>query len=322
MEFRPSTYALPMVSKLLLAREVPLGGLTFGGRGPIVPQTMTVAATEKTDEVYAEISALCAAGAELIRVTVPGTKAAESLEPLRSRMEAAGLTVPLIADIHFSPEAAMRAADFVEKVRVNPGNFAESKADGWDDYNEDDLARALERVEAKFVPLVEKCKRLGRVMRIGSNHGSLSPRIMAMHGDSPKGMVESALEYARIAEALGYHELVLSMKASHVGVCVNAYRLLALEQLRRSESKGLPVYPLHLGVTEAGDTKDGRIKSAIGIGSLLEDGIGDTIRVSLTEDPVREVPVAKLIAARAERRWERDRRWERERRRERERRSA
>ena len=298
MESGRSAYSLPMVPRLLLAREVSIGDLTFGGRGPIVPQTMTVAATEKTDAVYREISELVDAGAVLIRVTVPGTKAAESLEPLRARMSAAGIGVPLVADIHFSPEAAMRAADFVEKVRVNPGNFAESSADRWGEHTEADLARALARVEEKFAPLVEKCKRLGRVMRIGSNHGSLSPRIMAMHGDSPKGMVESALEYARIAEALDYHEIVLSMKASHVGVCVNAYRLLALELLRRSEAEGLPVYPLHLGVTEAGEGEDARLKSYIGMGSLLQMGIGDTVRVSLTEDAIEELPATAALVER------------------------
>ncbi len=289
-----------MIPRILLAREVPLPGSdrVFGGRHPIVVQTMTVAATENTEAAYAEIHQLAEAGAELVRVTVQSVKIAESLEPLRARLDAAGVKVPLAADIHFSPEAALRAADFVEKLRINPGNFADKRAAGGEPCSDEEYAAELGRIAELFEPLARKCMRLGRVMRIGSNHGSLSPRILSHYGDTPTGMVEAALEYVRMAEALDYGELVISMKASHVGVMVEAYRLLALRQLRRAEAGEGEIYPVHLGVTEAGEGEDGRLKSFIGMGSLLEMGIGDTVRVSLTEDAVQELPAARMLAER------------------------
>jgi (E)-4-hydroxy-3-methylbut-2-enyl-diphosphate synthase len=287
-----------MKTQLLLAREVSLGSLILGGRHPIVRQTMAVAATTDTEAVYAELCRLAEAGAELLRVTVQGPRVAESLEPLRRKLEGAGVTVPLVADIHFSPEAALRAADFVEKVRINPGNFADKAKGRSEPYDDAEYAAELERVGERFAPLVEKCKQLGRVMRIGSNHGSLAERVLSRYGDTPQGMVEAAMEYVRVAEALDYRELVLSMKASHVGVMVEAYRLLALTMLRRAEAGEGEVYPVHLGVTEAGEGEDARLKSFIGMGSLLELGIGDTVRVSLTEDSLRELPATQALAER------------------------
>jgi (E)-4-hydroxy-3-methylbut-2-enyl-diphosphate synthase len=295
-------YRGAMTPKLLLAREVvlagPAGPLVFGGRAPIVTQTMTVAATERTEAVYAEISELAAAGAQLVRVTVQSPRIAESLAPLRAKLEAAGIRVPLVADIHFSPEAALRAADFVEKVRINPGNFADTRKPRSAPYTDAEYAAELERVAGRFLPLVESCRRQGRIMRIGSNHGSLSQRILSRYGDTPLGMVEAALEYVRLAEGAGYRELVISMKASHVGVMVEVYRLLALAMLRRAEAGEGEVYPVHLGVTEAGDGEDARLKSYIGMGSLLELGIGDTVRVSLTENAIEELPATRVLAER------------------------
>ena len=291
-----------MTPKLLLAREVsltgPAGPLIFGGRAPIVTQTMTVAATERTDAVYAEISELAAAGAELVRVTVQSPRIAESLPPLRTKLDAAGIKVPLVADIHFSPEAALRAADFVEKVRINPGNYADSRKPRSAPYTDAEYAAELARIAERFLPLVDACRRQRRVMRIGSNHGSLSQRILSRYGDTPLGMVEGALEYVRLAEGAGYRELVISMKASHVGVMVDAYRLLALAMLRRAEAGEGEVYPVHLGVTEAGEGEDARLKSYIGMGALLELGIGDTVRVSLTENAIHELPATRALAGR------------------------
>ena len=291
-----------MNPRLLLAREVtlsgPAGPLVFGGRTPLVTQTMTVAATENTEAVYAEISELAAAGAELVRVTVQSARIADSLEPLREKLAGAGITVPLVADIHFSPEAALRAADFVEKVRINPGNFADKRTPRSEPYSDQEYADELARIHDRFAPIVEACKRQGRVMRIGSNHGSLSMRVTSRYGDTPLGMVEGALEYVRMAEAMDYRELVISMKASHVGVMVEAYRLLALAMLRRAEAGEGDVYPIHLGVTEAGGGEDARLKSYIGMGSLLEMGIGDTVRVSLTEDALHELPATRVLAER------------------------
>ncbi len=264
----------------------------------IISQSMIVAETTDTKAALAEIKALADAGAELVRLTVQSRKVAESLAPLRARMAEEGITVPLAADIHFSPEAAMIAAEHVEKVRINPGNFADRKRFESPEYSDAEYAEELTRVEEIFTPLVEKCKKLGRAIRIGANHGSLSDRLLARYGDTPRGMVESAFEYLRIAEKLGYHDIVISMKASNVRVMIDAYRLLALEMLRRSEAEGLPVYPIHLGVTEAGDGEDARLKSYIGMASLLEYGIGDTVRVSLTEDPVHEMPACRALASR------------------------
>ena len=259
---------------------------------------MIVAETTDTEAALAEIKALTDAGAELVRLTVQSRKVAESLAPLRARMAEEEITVPLAADIHFSPEAAMIAAEHVEKVRINPGNFADRKRFENPEYSDAEYAEELARVKEVFTPLVKKCKRLGRAMRIGANHGSLSDRLLARYGDTPRGMVESAFEYLRIAEKLGYRDIVISMKASNVRVMIDAYRLLALEMLRRSEAEGLPVYPIHLGVTEAGDGEDARLKSYIGMASLLEYGIGDTVRVSLTEDPVQEMPACRALANR------------------------
>lgn len=288
-----------MIPRILLAREVPLtNGPVFGGRSPIVTQTMTARPTQDTEAVYAEICHLAEAGAELVRVTVQSAKIAESLESLRDRLDAAGIRVPLAADIHYSPEAALRAADFVEKVRINPGNFADSRAPRNQACSGKEYAAELARIAERFTPLIDKCKRLGRVMRIGSNHGSLSKRVLSRHGDTPLGMVEAALEYVRLAEAMDYRELVISMKASHVGVMVEAYRLLAMKQLRRSEAGEGDIYPVHLGVTEAGEGEDARLKSYIGMGSLLDMGIGDTVRVSLTEDAVHELPATRALAER------------------------
>ncbi|WP_308432290.1 flavodoxin-dependent (E)-4-hydroxy-3-methylbut-2-enyl-diphosphate synthase, partial [Leptospira borgpetersenii] len=210
---------------------------------------------------------------------------------MRQELKKAGSKVPLVADIHFTPSVAMKAVEYVEKVRINPGNFADKKKFAVRDYTDLEYNQELERISEVFSPLVLRCNELGVSMRIGTNHGSLSDRIMNRYGDTPQGMVESALEFIRIAESLGYYDIIVSMKASNPQVMVQAYRMLAS---RFNELK--MDYPLHLGVTEAGDGNDGRIKSAIGIGSLLEDGLGDTIRVSLTEDPVLEVPVAKLLA--------------------------
>jgi len=259
---------------------------------------MITAETTDTEAALAEIKALAAAGAGLVRLTVQSRKVAESLERLRARMDEEGVTVTLAADIHFSPEAAMIAADFVEKIRINPGNFADRKRFETPSYSDEGYAAELARVEEVFTLLVEKCKRLGRVLRLGANHGSLSDRVLARYGDTPRGMVESAFEYCRIAEKLGYRDIVISMKASNVRVMVDAYRLLALEMLRRHESEGAPVYPVHLGVTEAGEGEDARLKSYLGMASLLEFGIGDTLRVSLTEDSVREMPACRALADR------------------------
>ncbi len=259
---------------------------------------MIVPETTDTEAALGEIKALAAAGAQLVRLTVQNRRVAESLAPLRERMREEGVEVPLVADIHFSPEAAMVAADHVEKVRINPGNFADRKRFENPEYTDEEYEAELARVEEVFAPLVQKCRKLGRAMRIGANHGSLSDRLLARYGDTPRGMVESAFEYCRIAEKLGYRDIVISMKASNVRVMIDAYRLLALEMLRRSETEGQPVYPVHLGVTEAGEGEDARLKSYIGMAALLEYGIGDTVRVSLTEDPVHELPACRALAQR------------------------
>ncbi|MBN2170800.1 MAG: (E)-4-hydroxy-3-methylbut-2-enyl-diphosphate synthase [Candidatus Krumholzibacteriota bacterium] len=287
-----------MTQRLLLAREVAVGAARLGGRRPLLCQTMTTSPTEDVDAAYAEVCRLAEAGAALVRLAVPGPPAAAALEALRARLDAAGVAVPLAADCHFHPRAALDAADFVEKLRINPGNFAERRPAPPAPLDDAAYAAELERIAGIFSPLVEKCARLGRALRVGSNHGSLSERILARYGDTPRGMVEAALEYVRMAEARGFHELVISMKASNPRVMVNATRLLALEMLRRAEGEGLPVYPLHLGVTEAGAGEDARLKSYVGMGSLLEAGIGDTVRVSLTENPERELPSALALAER------------------------
>jgi (E)-4-hydroxy-3-methylbut-2-enyl-diphosphate synthase len=240
----------------------------------------------------AESRALAEAGCEIVRITAPTVKDARNLEAIRTGLRSEGCDVPLVADIHFKPEAALEAAKWVEKVRVNPGNFADSKKFAVREYTDEEYAAEIGRIREKFAPLVKLCQERGVAMRIGTNHGSLSDRIMNRYGDTPLGMVESALEFAQIARDLGYHDFVFSMKASNPKVMVEAYRLLVARLAAAGEDWN---YPIHLGVTEAGDGEDGRIKSAVGIGSLLADGIGDTIRVSLTEDSVHEIPVAREL---------------------------
>ena len=271
-------------------REVLIGSLGLGGDNPIRVQSMTTADTMNTDLSVEESIRMIDAGCEIVRLTAPSKKEAENLKEIKSQLIAKGKNTPLVADIHFTPNAAEIAADYVEKIRVNPGNYADKKKFEEIDYTDSSYQQELERIEEKFTPLVLKCKALGRAMRIGTNHGSLSDRILSRYGDTPEGMVESAMEFIRICRKNDYHSLVISMKASNTLVMVQAYRLLVATM----KENGMD-YPLHLGVTEAGDGEDGRIKSAVGIGALLEDGLGDTIRVSLTEDSEYEIPVAKKL---------------------------
>lgn len=274
-------------------REVRVGGVGVGGPNPIRVQSMITCDTMDTEAAIRETLDLARAGCEIVRITAPTVKDARNLEHIKAGLLAAGCDVPLVADIHFKPEAALEAAKWVEKVRINPGNYADSKKFAVREYTDEQYEAEIGRIRERFTPLVELCKQRGIAMRIGTNHGSLSDRIMNRYGDTPLGMVESALEFARIARSLDYHEFVFSMKASNPKVMIEAYRLLAA----RLEAEGPDWnYPIHLGVTEAGDGEDGRIKSAVGIGSLLADGIGDTIRVSLTEDSIHEIPVARALA--------------------------
>jgi (E)-4-hydroxy-3-methylbut-2-enyl-diphosphate synthase len=252
---------------------------------------MTTTRTQDVEATLAQSVRLVEAGCEIVRITAPTTADARAIGEIKRRLRSMGVSVPLVADIHFSPSAAMEAAEHVEKVRVNPGNFADQKFFRVREYTDEDYAAEIARIEERFAPLVLKCKERGVAMRIGSNHGSLSDRIMNRYGDTPAGMVESALEFLRIARAHDYHEIVLSMKASNPKVMIQAYRLL----VARMDEEGMDPYPLHLGVTEAGLGEDGRIKSAVGIGTLLDDGLGDTVRVSLTEEPEEEIPVAKRL---------------------------
>ena len=269
-------------------RQVLIGNVNVGGDAPIRIQSMTTTNTLDIDASIAQTLSLIASGSELVRLTAPSIKDADALELIAQGVRNAGHSTPLVADIHFTPNAASRAAEFVEKIRVNPGNFADKKKFDHHEYTDETYALELERIKVKFTPLVLKCKSLGRAMRIGTNHGSLSDRITSRFGDTPLGMVESALEFIRICIDNDYHELVISMKSSNTRVMVQAYRMLVYRMGVEDMC-----YPLHLGVTEAGDGEDGRIKSAVGIGALLEDGIGDTIRVSLTESPEAELPVAR-----------------------------
>ena len=275
------------------SREVQIGNVAVGGTQPIRVQSMTTTRTQDVDGTLAQTIRLVEAGCEIVRITAPTTADAKAIGEVKRRLRAQGITVPLVADIHFSPAAAMEAAEHVDKVRVNPGNFADQKFFRVREYTDEDYAAEIARIEERFAPLVLKCKERGVSMRIGSNHGSLSDRIMNRYGDTPAGMVESALEFVRIARTHDYHDLVLSMKASNPKVMIQAYRLL----VARMDEEGLDPYPLHLGVTEAGLGEDGRIKSAVGIGALLDDGLGDTVRVSLTEEPEAEVPVAQRLVA-------------------------
>ncbi len=280
-------------------RVVHVGDVAIGGENPIRVQSMTNTDTMDTAATVAQTLRLADAGCEIVRVTAPSIRDAENLREIRKALTARGCRVPLVADIHFTPNAALIAAEVVEKVRINPGNYADKKKFEVREYGDSEYAAEIERVHARFRPLVQRCRENGVAMRIGTNHGSLSDRIMNRFGDTPEGMVESALEFLDVCEDERYYDVVFSMKASNTQVAIQAYRLLAARLEARAP--GVPSYPFHVGVTEAGDAEDGRIKSAIGIGSLLEDGIGDTIRVSLTEDPVREVPVARGIVRRAER---------------------
>jgi (E)-4-hydroxy-3-methylbut-2-enyl-diphosphate synthase len=284
------------------AREVRIGSTSVGGSNPIRVQSMLTSDTMDTSACVKETLGLVEVGCEIVRITAPTVKDAKNLENIRAALREKGCTVPLVADIHFKPDAALESAKWVEKVRINPGNFADSKKFNIREYTDDQYEAEIGRIRERFHPLVALCKERGVAMRIGTNHGSLSDRIMNRYGDTPLGMVESALEFASLARELDFHELVFSMKASNPKVMIEAYRLL----VARLDAEGPDWnYPIHLGVTEAGDSDDGRIKSAIGIGSLLADGIGDTIRVSLTEDSVHEIPVAKALVALAEAMWRR-----------------
>ena len=269
-----------------------VGNVGIGGTNPIRVQSMITCDTMDTETSIQQTIELAQVGCEIVRITAPTVKDARNLEHIVKGLRERGCEVPIVADIHFKPEAAMEAAKWVDKVRINPGNYADSKKFVIREYTDEQYAAELNRIRARFSPLVDLCRKRGIAMRIGTNHGSLSDRIMNRHGDTPLGMVESALEFARIARDLDYHDFVFSMKASNPKVMIEAYRLLVA---RLNEEGPDWNYPIHLGVTEAGEGEDARIKSAIGIGSLLADGIGDTIRVSLTEDSIHEIPVAKAL---------------------------
>lgn len=274
-------------------RVVDIGGVPLGGNNPLRLQSMTTTDTMDTIATVEQSIRIIEAGGEYVRITAPSIKEAKNLENIKNELRSRGYTTPLVADIHFTPNAAEIAARIVEKVRVNPGNYADKKKFETIEYTDKEYSEELERIREKFVPLVKICKEYGTAMRIGTNHGSLSDRIMSRFGDTPLGMVESAMEFLRICEDENYYSIVLSMKASNPQVMVEAYRLL----VQKMTEAGMN-YPLHLGVTEAGDGEDGRIKSALGIGTLLEEGYGDTIRVSLTEEPEFEIPVCKSLAER------------------------
>jgi len=278
----------------LITKEVKIGDLLLGNGHPIRVQTMTTTDTMDTLATVEQIIRCIEAGSELVRITAPSKKEAENLLNIKNELRKRGYNTPLIADIHFTPNAAEIAARIVEKVRVNPGNYVDKKKFEQIDYTDAEYAEEIERIRERFTPLVKICREYGTAMRIGTNHGSLSDRIMSRYGDTPMGMVESAMEFLRIARGESYHNIILSMKASNTQVMVQAYRLL-IEQM---DAEFGECYPLHLGVTEAGDGEDGRVKSAVGIGTLLEDGIGDTIRVSLTEDPELEIPVCRDLVKR------------------------
>jgi len=275
------------------AREVRVGNVGLGGANPIRVQSMITCDTMDTEASIAQTIELAEVGCEIVRITAPTVKDAANLQHIVRGLRERGCNVPVVADIHFKPDAAMEAAKWVDKVRINPGNYADSKKFKIIEYTDEQYAAEIERIRQRFTPLVLLCKERGIAMRIGTNHGSLSDRILNRYGDTPLGMVESALEFARIARDLDYHAFVFSMKSSNPKVMINAYRLL----VARLEQEGADWnYPIHLGVTEAGEGEDARIKSAIGMGSLLADGIGDTVRVSLTEDSIHEIPVAQALA--------------------------
>lgn len=274
--------------------EVNIGDVPMGGDNPIRIQSMTTVDTMDTIGSVEQSIRMIEAGCEYVRITAPSVNEAQNLANIRKELQRRGYRTPLVADIHFTPNAAEIAARLVEKVRINPGNYVDKKKFEFIEYDDHSYQAEIERIREKFIPLVNICKEYGTAMRIGTNHGSLSDRIMSRYGDTPLGMVESALEFLRICEELNYYNIVISMKASNTQIMVQAYRLL----VQKLAEEGLKPYPLHLGVTEAGDGEDGRVKSAVGIGALLEDGLGDTIRVSLTEDPEFEIPVAAALAKR------------------------
>jgi (E)-4-hydroxy-3-methylbut-2-enyl-diphosphate synthase len=276
-----------------LTREVSIGDLKMGALNPIRIQSMTTTDTMDTKGTVEQSIRMIEAGCELVRITAPSLNEAKNLEVIKKELKARGYNTPICADIHFTPNAAEFAARVIEKVRVNPGNYADKKKFETIDYTDSAYEAELERIRNRFTPLVKICKEHGTAMRIGTNHGSLSDRILSRYGDTPLGMVESAMEFLRICEDNDFHNIVISMKASNTQVMVQAYRLLVAKMIETNRN-----YPLHLGVTEAGDGEDGRIKSAVGIGTLLEDGLGDTIRVSLTEEPEYEIPVARMLAER------------------------
>ena len=286
--------ANPFHRRRHVTREVKVGSVGVGGNNPIRIQTMLISDTMNTDACVKEAVPIIEAGCEILRITAPSINDAKNLKNIVGELRKRGLNTPIVADIHFVPIAAMEAAEWVEKVRINPGNYADRKKFATREYSDDQYADELERLEKAFTPLVLKCKQLGRAMRIGTNHGSLSDRIMNRYGDTPLGMVESAVEFVRICRHNNYHDIILSMKSSNVKVMIETYRLL----VARLNTEGADWnYPLHLGVTEAGGGEDGRIKSAIGIGALLEDGLGDTVRVSLTEDSLHEIPVCRELVS-------------------------
>src|SRR6266403_5085497 len=279
-------------SREVIVGDPARGGVIIGGNHPVVMQSMLTCDTMDTAECVKQTLELVEVGCQIVRITAPTVKDAANLQNIVTDLRARGCLVPLVADIHFKPDAAMEAAKWVEMVRINPGNYADSKKFVIKEYTDDQYAAELKRIEEKFTPLVRLCKELGRALRIGTNHGSLSDRIMNRFGDTPLGMVESALEFARIARQNDFHNFKFSMKSSNPKVMIECYRLL----VARLDQEGSDWnYPIHHGATEAGDGEDGRIKSAIGIGSLLCDGLGDTIRVSLTEDSPHEIPVAKAL---------------------------
>src|SRR5882757_7372744 len=282
----------PFVYHRRKTREVKVGNVGIGGDNPIRVQSMITCDTMDTEASIQQTVELADAGCEIVRITAPTVKDARNLEHIVKGLRQRGCDVPIVADIHFKPEAAIEAAKWVEKVRINPGNYADSKKFKIVEYTDEQYSAELERIRERFTPLVRLCRERGVARRIGTNHGSLSDRIMNRYGDTPLGMVESALEFARIARDLDYHALIFSMKSSNPKVMIAAYRLLVA---RLREEGADWNYPIHLGVTEAGEGEDARIKSAIGIGSLLSDGIGDTIRVSLTEDSIHEIPVARAL---------------------------
>ncbi len=293
-EILPLTYCNSLTEySRFKTREVKIGDLGIGGNNPIRVQSMTTTDTMDTIKTVEQSIRMIEAGCELVRITAPSIKEAKNLENIKNELRKRGYKTPICADIHFTPNAAELAARIVEKVRVNPGNYADRKKFEHIEYTDKSYDEELERIRERFTPLVKICKENGTAMRIGTNHGSLSDRILSRYGDTPLGMVESALEFVRICEENNFYELIISMKASNTKVMVQAYRLLVHKMMETDRN-----YPLHLGVTEAGDGEDGRIKSAVGIGTLLEDGLGDTIRVSLTEESEFEIPVAKNLAER------------------------